>query len=164
MRRRARPPPLRLGLGVRGGLGPRKRAGAAMPGVGLAAPQIGIGLRLALRTAVYLAAGLIPTGRLEQRGQLETGPADLNLLGIPDEDAGRVRYGLMLRDDGIVFDDGTTWRLSETDFFMTTTTPDAPEELVNCLAGDKLVPCGTHPGSEVGIEKGVYRGVRCYGA
>ena len=38
---------------------------------------------------------------------------------------GRARYGLMLRDDGIVFDDGTTWRLSDTDFFMTTTTANA---------------------------------------
>ena len=38
---------------------------------------------------------------------------------------GKARYGLMLRDDGIVFDDGTTWRLSETDFFMTTTTANA---------------------------------------
>jgi len=38
---------------------------------------------------------------------------------------GRARYGLMLRDDGIVFDDGTTWRLTETDFFMTTTTANA---------------------------------------
>ena len=26
---------------------------------------------------------------------------------------GRARYGLMLRDDGFLFDDGTTWRLSE---------------------------------------------------
>ncbi|MEM7188690.1 MAG: sarcosine oxidase subunit alpha family protein [Pseudomonadota bacterium] len=38
---------------------------------------------------------------------------------------GKARYGLMLRDDGIVFDDGTTWRLTETDFFMTTTTANA---------------------------------------
>lgn len=38
---------------------------------------------------------------------------------------GKARYGLMLRDDGIVFDDGTTWRLSETDWFMTTTTANA---------------------------------------
>ena len=35
---------------------------------------------------------------------------------------GKARYGIMLRDDGIVMDDGTTWRLSETDYFMTTTT------------------------------------------
>ncbi len=38
---------------------------------------------------------------------------------------GKARYGIMLRDDGIVMDDGTTWRLSETDYFMTTTTAHA---------------------------------------
>jgi sarcosine oxidase subunit alpha len=38
---------------------------------------------------------------------------------------GKARYGLMLRDDGVVFDDGTTWRLTETDYFMTTTTANA---------------------------------------
>jgi len=39
--------------------------------------------------------------------------------------AGRARYGLMLREDGIVMDDGTTSRLSEHRFFMTTTTANA---------------------------------------
>ena len=38
---------------------------------------------------------------------------------------GRARYGVMLRDDGMVFDDGTTWRLSDNDYFMTTTTAQA---------------------------------------
>ncbi len=38
---------------------------------------------------------------------------------------GRARYGIMLRDDGMVFDDGTTWCLSPTDYFMTTTTAHA---------------------------------------
>jgi len=38
---------------------------------------------------------------------------------------GKARYGIMLRDDGPVMDDGTTWRLSETDYFMTTTTAHA---------------------------------------
>jgi sarcosine oxidase subunit alpha len=38
---------------------------------------------------------------------------------------GRVRYGIMLRDDGIILDDGTTARLSENEFFMTTTTANA---------------------------------------
>ncbi|MEM7222925.1 MAG: sarcosine oxidase subunit alpha family protein [Pseudomonadota bacterium] len=38
---------------------------------------------------------------------------------------GKARYGIMLRDDGIVMDDGTTWRLSESDYFMTTTTAHA---------------------------------------
>jgi len=38
---------------------------------------------------------------------------------------GRARYGAMLRDDGMVFDDGTTSRLSENHYFMTTTTANA---------------------------------------
>ncbi len=38
---------------------------------------------------------------------------------------GKARYGLMLREDGLVFDDGTTWRLGEHDFLMTTTTANA---------------------------------------
>jgi sarcosine oxidase subunit alpha len=38
---------------------------------------------------------------------------------------GKVRYGIMLRDDGIVMDDGTSWRLSENDYFMTTSTAQA---------------------------------------
>jgi methylglutamate dehydrogenase subunit C len=40
---------------------------------------------------------------------------------------GRTRYGLMLREDGFVMDDGTTARLSETHFVMTTTTAGAGE-------------------------------------
>lgn len=35
---------------------------------------------------------------------------------------GKARYGIMLREDGIIYDDGTTSRLSEDHFFMTTTT------------------------------------------
>lgn len=38
---------------------------------------------------------------------------------------GRARYGVMLREDGIVFDDGTTTRLGEHHFHMTTTTANA---------------------------------------
>lgn len=38
---------------------------------------------------------------------------------------GRCRYGVMLRDDGLVLDDGTTTRLSECEYFMTTTTSKA---------------------------------------
>ena len=38
---------------------------------------------------------------------------------------GRVRYGLMLREDGHVMDDGTTARLSEMHYLMTTTTAAA---------------------------------------
>ena len=38
---------------------------------------------------------------------------------------GRVRYGLMLREDGIAMDDGTTARLADDRFVMTTTTANA---------------------------------------
>jgi methylglutamate dehydrogenase subunit C len=40
---------------------------------------------------------------------------------------GKARYGVMLNDDGIVLDDGTTSRISDTKFFMTTTTAQAGE-------------------------------------
>ena len=39
--------------------------------------------------------------------------------------AGRARYGIMLREDGFVMDDGTTARLGEQHFVMTTTTANA---------------------------------------
>jgi sarcosine oxidase subunit alpha len=38
---------------------------------------------------------------------------------------GRARYGVMLREDGIAFDDGTTSRLADDRYFMTTTTANA---------------------------------------
>jgi sarcosine oxidase subunit alpha len=38
---------------------------------------------------------------------------------------GKARYGLMLREDGIVHDDGTTSRLAEDHYFLTTTTAKA---------------------------------------
>ena len=38
---------------------------------------------------------------------------------------GKTRYGLMLREDGMVMDDGTTARLGETHYVMTTTTANA---------------------------------------
>ena len=38
---------------------------------------------------------------------------------------GKTRYGLMLREDGMVMDDGTTARLGKTHYLMTTTTANA---------------------------------------
>jgi sarcosine oxidase subunit alpha len=40
---------------------------------------------------------------------------------------GKARYGVMLNDDGVVIDDGTTTRLGEYRYFMTTTTAQAGE-------------------------------------
>lgn len=44
---------------------------------------------------------------------------------------GRVRYGLMLREDGFVMDDGTTARLGENHYLMTTTTAAAGEVMAH---------------------------------
>lgn len=44
---------------------------------------------------------------------------------------GKARYGLMLREDGMIFDDGTTSRLSEEHFFVTTTTAYAGEVMMH---------------------------------
>jgi sarcosine oxidase subunit alpha len=44
---------------------------------------------------------------------------------------GKARYGVMLQDDGFVFDDGTTSCLDETHYFMTTTTDHAEPVLRN---------------------------------
>ena len=44
---------------------------------------------------------------------------------------GRCRYGLMLREDGIVLDDGTTSRLADQHYLMTTTTVNAVKVMQN---------------------------------
>lgn len=44
---------------------------------------------------------------------------------------GKVRYGLMLRDDGMVYDDGTVARLGEQHFYVTTTTAKAAAVLAH---------------------------------
>ena len=48
------------------------------------------------------------------------------LLKLP---VGKARYGVMLREDGIVMDDGTTTRISENHYHMTTTTAQAANVL-----------------------------------
>ncbi|TRL35911.1 sarcosine oxidase subunit alpha family protein [Rhizobium straminoryzae] len=44
---------------------------------------------------------------------------------------GKARYGLMLREDGIVYDDGTTSRLSENHYVLTTTTAYATDVMAH---------------------------------
>jgi len=60
---------------------------------------------------------------------------------------GRCRYGLMLGEDGMVFDDGVTSRIAEDHFHMTTTTGGAArvlgwlEEWLQCEWPEKKVYC-----------------------
>ncbi|MCA0434224.1 MAG: (2Fe-2S)-binding protein [Proteobacteria bacterium] len=51
----------------------------------------------------------------------------LYVNGFAKLPVGKARYGVMLNDDGVVLDDGTTSRISDTQFYMTTTTAQAGE-------------------------------------
>ena len=83
--------------------------------------------------AVRDAVGLLDASTL---GKIDIkGPDAATLLDIVYTNAfstlkvGRVRYGLMCGDDGMIFDDGTTARLGENHYLMTTTTGNAAHVL-----------------------------------
>ncbi len=80
-------------------------------------------------TAVRQSVGMVDVSFL---GKIDVqGPDAAEFLnrvssnGFAKLPVGKARYGLMLREDGIVYDDGTTWRLSEHQYLMTTTTANA---------------------------------------
>lgn len=79
--------------------------------------------------AVREAVGIIdvtPIGKLDLRGP--DVPALLNLLYVNKWSklpVGRVRYGVMCADDGVVLDDGVTGRLGEDHYLMSTTSSGA---------------------------------------
>jgi sarcosine oxidase subunit alpha len=65
-------------------------------------------------------------------GKIEVHGADAGTLldrlyinGFSGLAVGKARYGVMLREDGFVFDDGTVTRLAEDRFYVTTTTANA---------------------------------------
>ncbi len=79
--------------------------------------------------AVRAGAGLVDVSTL---GKIDVqGPDAAEFLnrvysnGFAKLPVGKARYGLMLREDGFLFDDGTTWRLDEHRYLMTTTTAGA---------------------------------------
>jgi len=49
----------------------------------------------------------------------------LYINGFSNLAVGKARYGVMLREDGLVFDDGTASRLADEHFYVTTTTANA---------------------------------------
>ena len=69
---------------------------------------------------------------------------------------GRARYGVMLREDGFVLDDGTTSRLGDDRFFMTTTTANAGAR----VPAHAVLP----PGAVAGARRAVRLGDRPVGA
>ena len=79
--------------------------------------------------AVRQAVGLVDVGTL---GKIDIqGPDALELIqriycnNFSNLAAGRLRYGLMLREDGIVMDDGTVARLGNNHYLISTTTANA---------------------------------------
>ncbi|PWE31385.1 sarcosine oxidase subunit alpha [Maritimibacter sp. 55A14] len=65
-------------------------------------------------------------GKIDIRGRDALSFVDFVFCnGFASLPVGKVRYGLMLREDGLVMDDGTTARLGEHHFLMTTTTANA---------------------------------------
>ena len=87
---------------------------------------------LAVRRAVGLC-DVSTLGKIDLQGPDAAAFLDrlyVNVL-LRRSPVGRARYGLMLREDGIVFDDGTTSRLGEHHFLMTTTTANAAAVLAH---------------------------------
>lgn len=76
--------------------------------------------------AVHERVGLIDVsslGKFRIKGeQVVTFLERLYPSRIADLKVGRIRYGAMLNDQGVILDDGTLCRLSEDEFFITTTT------------------------------------------
>mgnify|MGYP001342206863 CR=1 FL=1 len=76
--------------------------------------------------AVHERVGLIDVsslGKFRIKGeQVVTFLERLYPSRIGDMKVGRIRYGAMLNDQGVILDDGTLCRLAEDEFFITTTT------------------------------------------
>ncbi len=95
-------------------------------------PRTGEDMESAIRRecrAVREGAGLLDASTL---GKIDLQGADVVTLldrvytnGWGSLAVGQCRYGVMLRDDGMVFDDGVTARLSEQHYLMTTTSGHA---------------------------------------
>jgi len=97
---------------------------------------------LATRSSVGVC-DVTTLGKIDVQG--EDAATFLNMVycnGFAKLPVGKVRYGLMLREDGIAMDDGTAARLDDTNFVVTTTTANAlsvyrhMEFVHQCLAPD----------------------------
>ena len=101
-------------------------------------PQAGEDMEAAVRReclAVRQSAGLLDASTL---GKIEVvGPDAAEFLNRIYTNAwlklapGRCRYGLMLKEDGFIFDDGVVARLSDDRFHVTTTTGGAPRVMAH---------------------------------
>ena len=80
---------------------------------------------LAVRTAVG-CVDMSTLGKVDVKGSdAMTFLSRLYCNDIENIEIGRIRYALMLREDGFVFDDGTISRLGKTHYLVTTTTANS---------------------------------------
>ncbi|HET6469584.1 MAG TPA: sarcosine oxidase subunit alpha, partial [Geminicoccaceae bacterium] len=79
--------------------------------------------------AVRRSVGLVDVstlGKIDVQGPDAAAFLDrVYVNGFAQLSVGKARYGVILREDGIVLDDGTSWRLGEARFLMTTSTAHA---------------------------------------
>jgi len=117
-------------------------------------PKAGEDMEAAVRReclAVRDAVGIFDASTL---GKIELRGPDVGVLldriytnNFSNLAAGRCRYGLMCREDGMVFDDGVTTRLGDDHYYMTTTTGGAArvlewlEEWLQCEWPELRVYC-----------------------
>ncbi|NDR59609.1 sarcosine oxidase subunit alpha family protein [Aliiruegeria sabulilitoris] len=87
---------------------------------------------------VRMVRGAVGICDVSTLGKIELQGPDVGLFldfvyanGFSKLKPGRVRYGIMLREDGHVMDDGTTARLSENHWVMTTTTAAAGQVMAH---------------------------------
>jgi sarcosine oxidase subunit alpha len=95
-------------------------------------PRAGEAMDAAVRREAKAARTSLGIQDVSTLGKIELRGPDAGVFldrvytnGFSKLGVGRCRYGLMCRDDGMVFDDGVTTRLADDHFFMTTTTGGA---------------------------------------
>ncbi len=91
---------------------------------------------LAVRSSVGMV-GVSTLGKIELKGPDAGAFLDrLYINTFSKMKVGRARYAVMLREDGMVFDDGTVSRLAADQYFITVTTANAsPGSQVDALDG-----------------------------
>ena len=119
----------RLGGGAGGGCSSKPACGCGPDGFRSRAkpaggnPWTGRSWRRAARSA--FATSRLWARSISRAGTRRNSLNRLYVNGFTGLPVGKVRYGLMLREDGMVYDDGTTARLGEDRYVMTTTTANA---------------------------------------
>ncbi len=101
-------------------------------------PQAGEGINEAYRRETKQVRETVGMVDVSTLGKIDVqGPDAAEFLnrvyinGWKNLEIGKCRYGIMLREDGYIFDDGTTTRIGEHHYFLTTTTAEAAKVMAH---------------------------------